>query len=320
MLVFLVGFAVVRATWDDVRQRITDLFVFGFDRIAHPVDLELAIYDLLLMATTTTIILTVPIVAGAGIIGGLTEFLQVGPLLALESLKPKLDKLNPVSGLKNLVSKKQLIELLKNLFKLTVTGWVVFGAVKGSMGMIVACVHGTPEQMLDVLGELVFRVAARVGLVLAMFGIFDIWWQRHSYMKDMMMTKDEVKKEYKESEGDPHHKAKRKEMHMEIMESAQMEAVKGADVIVTNPDHVAIALKYDKDNDGAPRVIAKGLDARAQQIKAFAKVADVPMMRNVPLAHALHRLEVGEEIPEDLYDAVAEVLNFVYALRQPKAA
>lgn len=318
--VFLVGLGIVKATWGNIRDEVTKLFAFGFDKLAHPHDLETAIYQLLLMAATTVVMLTVPIVLGAGIVGGLLEFLQVGPLLALESLQPKLDKLNPINGLKNLISKKQLVELLKNLLKLTVTGYVVYGAVRDSMGMIVASVNGTPEQMLDVLSELVYRVASRVGLCLLLFAIFDIWWQRKSYMKDMMMTKEEVKKEYKESEGDPHHKAKRKEMHMEILESAQMEAVKGADVIVTNPDHVAVALKYDKDNDGAPRVIARGIDHRAEKIKALARESDVPMMRNVPLAHALLRVDVGEEIPESLYDAVAEVLNFVYQLKRNEAA
>ncbi|MFL5320155.1 MAG: type III secretion system export apparatus subunit SctU [Myxococcaceae bacterium] len=320
VLVFLVGFSVVKATWPTVREKVTDLFNFGFDKLAHPKDLETAIYELLLMATTTTVMLTVPIVAGAGIVGGLSEFLQVGPLLALESLQPKLEKLNPLQGIKNLVSKKQLVELLKNLLKLTITGYVVYGAVRDSMGMIVAAVNGTPEQMLDLLGELVYRVAMRVGLCLMLFGMFDIWFQRRSYMKDMMMTKEEVKKEYKESEGDPHHKAKRKELHMEILEGAQMEAVKSADVIVTNPDHVAVAIKYDREKDGAPRVIARGIDARAEKIKALAKASDVAMMRNVPLAHALLRVEVGEEIPEALYDAVAEVLNFVYQLKAPNAA
>ncbi|HEX8537592.1 MAG TPA: EscU/YscU/HrcU family type III secretion system export apparatus switch protein, partial [Cystobacter sp.] len=144
--------------------------------------------------------------------------------------------------------------------------------------------------------------------------------QRKSYMKDQMMSKEDVKKEYKESEGDPHNKAKRKEMAHEILEGAQMEAVKEADVIVTNPDHVAVALRYDKEKDTAPRVIVKGLDFKAERIKAIARERDVPTLRNVPLAHALLRVDVGEEIPEQLYDAVAEVLNFVYGLKNDTPA
>ena len=148
------------------------------------------------------------------------------------------------------------------------------------------------------------------------FSIFDVWWQHKSYMKDQMMSKDDVKKEYKESEGDPHHKAKRKELAHELLEGAQMEAVKGADVIVTNPEHVAIALKYDKVHDGAPRIIAKGIELKAASIRELAKQYDVPMLRNIPLAHALLRFDVNQEVPEELYDAVAEVLNFVYQLKQ----
>ncbi len=171
------------------------------------------------------------------------------------------------------------------------------------------------QGIMTVMGELVYRVAVRVGLVFLLFGIFDVWWQRKSFMKDMMMSKEDVKKEYKESEGDPHHKAHRKQMHQEIMEGAQMESVKSADVIVTNPDHVAVALKYDREQDAAPRVIAKGLDFKAERIKELARQADVPLLRNVPLAHALLRVDVGQDIPEEMYDAVAEVLNFVYGLK-----
>ena len=150
--------------------------------------------------------------------------------------------------------------------------------------------------------------------------LLDVFLKRKSYMKDLMMTKEDVKKEYKESEGDPHHKQKRKELAHELMEGAQMESAKGADVIVTNPDHVAIAIKYDKDRDGAPRVIAKGIDARAESLREIARANDVPMLRNVPLAHALLRIDVNQEVPEELYDAVAEVLNFVYQLKNGPGA
>ena len=318
--VFLAGLGAVKATWDGAREEFARLFAFGFEKVAHPVDLETSTYQLLLMAVMAVVKLTAPVVLAAAAVGALSDFLQVGALVTFEPLVPKLDKLNPVQGLKNLVSKKQLVELLKNLAKLSITAWVVYGAVKGSLGMIVQTVKGTPEEMMAVLGELVYRVSFRVGLCLMAFALFDVWWQRKSYMKDMMMTKDQVKKEYKESEGDPHHKAKRKELHMEILEGAQMEAVQSADVVVTNPDHVAVALKYDADKDGAPRVIASGLDHKAQKIKAAAREGEVPQLRNVPLAHALYRVEVGQEIPEELYDAVAEVLNFVHGLQAGQGA
>jgi flagellar biosynthetic protein FlhB len=251
-------------------------------------------------------------VGAAALLGSLMEFLHVGPVFSADSIKPKLEKLNPIEGLKNLFSKKQLVELLKSSLKMLVTGYVVWGVLKGMMPLVVSTVRSSPSLVMDVMGELLFQIVLRATLLFAVFAAFDLWWQRRVFMKDMMMTKDEVKREYKESEGDPHHKQKRKEF---LLEGAQMEAVKGADVVVTNPDHVAVALKYDDKKDQAPRVLAKGMDSRAEAIKALAKEADVAMVRNVPLAHALLRVEVGQEIPEALYDAVAEVLNFVYGLK-----
>lgn len=316
----LVGLGVVKGTWSMVEEEVTKLFLFSFDHIAHPEAISQATGQLMLMAVRSVLLLCLPVLAACALLGGLLEFLQVGSLFTLDPLMPKLEKLNPIEGLKNLISKKQLVELLKNLVKISVAAYVAYGVVRDATGLIAQTVRGDVYLLMGVMGELVQRVAIRVGLLFTLFAIFDVWWQRHSYMKDMMMTKDEVKKEYKESEGDPHNKAKRKEMQMEILEGAQMEAVKDADVIVTNPDHLAVALKYDKNADAAPRVILKGVDSKAERIKALARDADVPTLRNVPLAHALYRVEVGEQIPEELYDAVAEVLNFVYSLRNPTPA
>lgn len=320
VMAFAVAMGVVKATWSSVEERVTMLFQFVFEKIAHPVELNMAIYHLLGLALSTLLILCVPIAGAAALAGGLLEFLQVGPLLALNALMPKFEKLNPISGLKNLIGKKQIIELVKSIAKLSVTGWVVYGVVRDAMALVVATIGGDPHMTMTVLGELVSRVVTKVSMLFIGFAIFDVWWQHKSYMKDQMMSKDDIKKEYKSSEGDPHHKAHRKQMHQEIMESGQMESVKGADVVVTNPDHVAVALKYDREHDGAPRVIAKGMNLRAEALKALARDADVPMLRNVPLAHALLRTEVGQEIPEELYDAVAEVLNFVYQLNEPTRA
>jgi flagellar biosynthetic protein FlhB len=315
VFVLLVGLGAVKGTWDMVEEELKVLFHFTFEHIAHPESLLEATYQSMNMAVRAVLLLTIPVAMGGAVVGALVEFLQVGALFTMDPLMPKLDKLNPINGIKNMFSKKTVVELIKNLAKISVAAYVVFGVVRDAMGMVVQTVRQDVPGIMAVMGELVYRVSARVGLVFLLFSIFDIWWQRKSYMKDMMMSKEEVKKEYKESEGDPHHKAHRKQMHQEIMESAQMENVKSADVIVTNPDHVAVALKYDRDKDAAPRVLAKGLDFKAEKIKEIARAAEVPMLRNVPLAHALLRVDVGHDIPEDLYDAVAEVLNFVYGLK-----
>ncbi|NVJ26706.1 MULTISPECIES: type III secretion system export apparatus subunit SctU [Myxococcus] len=313
--VLVVGLAAVKATWDNLEKEISSLFMFSFDHLARGDDLGDATSQLIYLGIRTLLLVTLPVLAGGALIGGLMEFLQVGSLFTLDPLMPKLDKLNPLAGLKNMFSKKSLVELLKNLIKISITANVVYGVVRDAMPMVMETIRQDTRVIMTIMGELVTRVATRVALLFVLFAIFDIWWQRKSFMKDMMMSKDEVKKEYKESEGDPHHKAKRKEFHQEIMEGQQMEAVRDADVIVTNPDHVAVALKYDREKDGAPRVLAKGLDHKAERIKGIAREEDVPTLRNVPLAHALLRVEVGHEVPEELYDAVAEVLNFVYDLK-----
>jgi flagellar biosynthetic protein FlhB len=313
----VVGLGVVKATWSDVEERVTKLFQFTFEHLAHPNTLSAASGQLTTLAVSTLIALSLPVVASVAIVGGLLDFLQVGALFSMEVIIPKPDKLNPIEGIKNLITKKTIIELIKNVLKISVAAYVTFGVVRDSMGLVVETIHGDVHTIMTIRGELMTRVAMRVAMVFFVFAIFDVWWQRKAYMKDQMMSKEDVKKEYKESEGDPHTKAKRKEIAHEMLESAQMEAVKEADVIVTNPDHVAVALKYDKDKDAAPRVICKGIDARAESIKALARDRDVPTLRNVPLAHALLRVDVGQDVPEELYDAVAEVLNFVYGLKHP---
>ena len=315
-----VAMSVVGGTWGAFETRIKELFLFGVDHIAHPTDLALATKELLVLSLEALLLTCIPIAFSSAIAGGLMEFLQVGALMALEAVMPKFDKLNPINGLKNLIGKKQLIELVKSMLKLLVTGQVVYGVVHDAMRLVVATIHGDAAITMMVMGELVNRICKRVVMLFVGFAIFDVWWQHKSYMKDQMMSKDDVKKEYKESEGDPHNKAKRKEMQMEILEGAQMEAVKSADVVVTNPEHVAVALHYDRERDSAPRVVAKGLRFKAEKIRELARASEVPLLRNVPLAHALLRVEMNEEIPEELYDAVAEVLNFVSQLEEGRAA
>ncbi|NOJ80707.1 MULTISPECIES: type III secretion system export apparatus subunit SctU [Myxococcus] len=318
--VLLVGLAAVKGSWDMLETELTSLFLFSFDHLTNPVDLSVATGQLLYLGVRAVVLVSLPVLAGGAIVGGLMEYLQVGTLFTMDPLIPKMEKLNPIQGMKNLFNKKAIVELLKNLIKISVTAYVVYGVVRDSMPMVAETLRQDTRGIMAIMGELVTRVATRVALLFVLFGVFDVWWQRKSFMKDMMMTKEEVKKEYKQSEGDPHHKAKRKEMHQEIMEGAQMEAVREADVIVTNPDHVAVALKYDREKDGAPRVLARGIDFKAERIKAIAREQDVPTLRNVPLAHALLRVEVGHEVPEELYDAVAEVLNFVYGLKSGQPA
>ncbi|MBI5544277.1 MAG: type III secretion system export apparatus subunit SctU [Deltaproteobacteria bacterium] len=311
-LVFIVGFFVMAATFPLTYQHYREVLFEAFATVKLR---EIGVEEIaanVYHGLWLVVLLTIPPAMGGALIGALADFVQVGANFTLEPVFPKLEKLNPLEGLKNLFSKKQVVELLKSSAKLAITGYIAYGVVKGELRLIVTTARADPDLIMLAAGTIIYKLTTRVALIFILFSIFDVWWQHKSFMKDMMMTKDEVKREYKESEGDPHHKAKRKELHQEILEGAAMDAVADADVVVTNPDHYAVALKYDRERDEAPRIVAKGLDARAQTIKAIARQAGISEVRNVPLAHALYRVDVGQEIPEALYDAVAEVLNFVY--------
>lgn len=313
-LVFFTGYAAMTASVQSVYFQFNTLFSQAIEKIAHPgipgEDAAAALYAGLF----ALLVLCLPVVAGAAVVGGLADFLQVGALFTGEPVIPKLDKLNPIAGLKNIFSKKTAVEALKNMAKVSLAGYLAWTVLRDHVGLVVNTVHTTPFGLAAVLGELVYRLVAKVGLLLVLTALFDVWWQHRTYMKDLMMTREEVKREYKESEGDPHHKSKRKELHQEILEHAAIENVQNADVVITNPTHVSVAISYDKGSDRAPKVMAKGVDAMAARIRQIAKAHDVPLVENVPLARALHKLELGAEIPEELFDAVAEVLNFVYAM------
>jgi len=159
-----------------------------------------------------------------------------------------------------------------------------------------------------------------VSIAYVIIAVADFFFQRYQHKKELRMSKYEVKKEYKEEEGDPTYKFARRQLHQQIAMTDMIEGVKKADVVIINPTHVAVAIQYDQRKMNAPQVVAKGERLIAEKIKEIAKEYKIPIMRNVPLAHSLMKLEIGEEIPEELYEAVAEVLNFVYKLAEEKIA
>ena len=311
---YLVAMGVLKATWGWFEAGATELFKFSFDKAAHPDQLAAAIPEAISIGLRTIVLMSLPVAVGAAAMGALVDFLIVGPLFTTEPLIPRLEKLNPWPGIKNMLSKRQLIELIRSMAKIVIAGAVVCGAIVDAMPDVVLSTRVGAAGVRAILGELIFRISLRVGLLFLAFALVDVWWQRRAYLKEMRMSKEEVKREYRESEGDARHKARRREMALELLEGAQIEAVKTADVIVINPDHVAVVLQYRRDVSRAPRVTCKGVDRRAEAIKALAREHRVPMLRDVPLAHALLAVGLFEEIPEALYDGVAEVLNFVHQL------
>ncbi|MEZ4652067.1 MAG: type III secretion system export apparatus subunit SctU [Candidatus Eisenbacteria bacterium] len=258
-------------------------------------------------------------VLGVGFaIGAAVVFFQVGPLFSMQPLSPSLSKLDPLKGAKNkFFSTQTYLELAKSLLKIVIVSVVVYMVVKGAIRDVGLTVRQPVEASSNLTGHLLRSLTTKVGGMFLVLGTVDLFLQRAQHIKKLKMSKDEVKREYKQQEGDPQYKGHRKQMHQEILQHNMIEDVKNADVVIINPTHLAIALKYRKGEMGAPQIMAKGERLFAKQILEVARRYRVPVMRNVPLAHALFALEVGDQVPEELYTAVAEVLNWVYQQKQP---
>lgn len=251
-------------------------------------------------------------------IGGvLYNYVQVGSLFAFEGVKPDLNKLNPAEGFKQkFLKSKSYIELGKTLLKGIITFVVVGVVLYGEIPNVVKLIEQPAGMVVVYLFDLILRIGFYVGILFLGLVVGDFFLQRFLFMNQMKMSKQEVKQEYKESEGDPLIKWMRKNIHREILAQSSIAAVKTADVVVVNPTHVAVALKYDKGEMGAPTVVAKGADLLAKEIREIAKKNDVPMMRDIPLARALYEIDIDTEIPEEMYETVAEVLRWVYTLNE----
>jgi flagellar biosynthetic protein FlhB len=261
------------------------------------------------------LLLSAPLLVALMIVGAAGNFLQVKALFAPEIIKPKFDKLNALKGFKNtFFSAKTYIELAKTLIKFAVVFAFLYSAIKGCLRDIIPTAGMDLNQTAALTGRLMTTILYKVAVVFLVLGAADFLIQKKLFMKDMMMSKEEVKQEYKEQEGDPHVKHMRKHLFSQLMHESVAHNVPKATVIVANPTHFAIALRYDEAAMQAPRVTAKGQDSMALRILAIAREHKVPIVRNIALAHTLFDLEIGHDIPEDLYEAVAEVLNFVYQL------
>ena len=255
------------------------------------------------------------LIAAAGIALNLA---QTGLLLSSAGLKPRFSRVNPGAGLKRLVSVEGLLRLAKSLFKFAVVALVVYFTLAGQIAEIAALARFGITDSTARLASLGFDIAIRASGVLFIMALADYAWQRRQHIKRLMMTKEELKQEMKENDGDPQVKAAIRRRRQQLM-NRMIAAVKTADVVVTNPTHFAIALKYDPVTMQAPMVVAKGQDHLALRIRDVAMKSGVPVLEEPPLARALHKaVPIGQYVPASLFHAVAEVLAWVYALRARK--
>ena len=239
---------------------------------------------------------------------------QVKWKVTAEPLKPKFDKFNPVTGMKRLFSKDKIMDLFKSIAKVVILAYVVYSYLKNQWPLIYKMYSYTLPQAIAVIGDTVINVGIRISALFAVIAMFDLFYQKWKYHQDMMMSK-QVKDEYKNSEGDPKVKSQQKQRMQQASQRRMMQDLPNADVVITNPTHLAVAIKYDKDTNEAPVVVAKGADYLAQKIKDRARENAIEIVENKPLARMLyHNVEIGAEIPPELYQMVAEVLAYVYSL------
>lgn len=274
---------------------------------------NLSVFFMDIISVTAKILL--PLLAIIFTTALIVSYMQVGFLFTTKTLSFKLSRLNPIEGFKKIFSTKSLVELVKSSVKIFIVGYIVYKYVYDNFHIIYELFSLNVMEITKNIGALSFGIVIRAGGILLLLAAFDYWYQWIQQEKNLKMSKQEVKQESKQSDGDPLIKSKIKEKQRQMAMSRMMQDVPEADVIITNPTHYAIALKYDKNKFEAPYILAKGKDLVAGKIKEIAKESNIPTIENKPLARSLFAsCEVGDFVPEKLYQAVAEVLAYVYNL------
>ncbi len=294
--------------------------IFGIlDKVAGE-EINIAMVSSLLGDTILTIIMTcIPIFIITMLVAFVVEIYQVKWKVSTKVMKPKFSKLNPASGLKKLISKDKIVELFVELFKIGIICYLAYSTLKNEWQTLFQLYDMKLEQAVFLIGNLVINLGLQISLIFLVIGFGDLIYQKLKFKKDMRMSKQEVKDEYKNSEGDPQIKGKIRARMREASQRRMMQALPSADVVITNPTHLAAAIKYDKASSEAPILVAKGADFLAQKIKEVAKENGIEIVENKPLARMLYyNVELQAEIPPELYQMTAEVLAYVYGLKNKK--
>lgn len=270
---------------------------------------------------STALLCAAPVCLVSLCIGVITSVGQTGLIFATEVLELKPDRIDPIQGFKRLFSMKSLVEAIKSIFKFIIVLCIVFSFMKDDLTSYIGFFHLDFFQSFMHGKEVLMKLGFSIILGLFIVALADFAYQKYSYRQKTMMTKEEAKKESKEQDGNPEIKQKIKQIQREMSRKRMLSDVQKADVIITNPTHISIVLKYDSDSMAAPTIIGKGADNLAMKIREIAKEHNIPIVENVPLARALYKsVKVGEGVPRTLFKAVAEVLAFVYKLKKKQKA
>ncbi|HCW74027.1 MAG TPA: flagellar biosynthesis protein FlhB [Clostridiaceae bacterium] len=252
-------------------------------------------------------------------IGVVTNVVQVGFLFTVEPLKPDFKRLNPIEGMKNIFSKKALFNMFKSIMKLLIVTYLTYTGLQKVMKPIMNLGGGGVEKLFGFFMDTVSTLSVSIASFMIILGVIDFIFQKKDYKKNLMMTKQEIKDEYKQMEGDPKIKSKRQQKQREMSMARTMQSVEASTVIITNPTHIAIALRYEQGKDEAPVVMAKGLDYMAMKIREKAKEEGIPIIENKPLARSMYyKVEPGSSVPVEMYQAIAEILALVFTMNKNK--
>ncbi len=277
-------------------------------------------WDAIKFIGAATVRVLLPFLLICWLAGYIAVFMQVGWLFTMKSIRPKASKLNPLKGFQRIFGISGLVKVTLDSLKVLIVVVISSITMYQYRETIILLPYLTLMQSLSQIGWLMFDLALRVLAILLILGILDLIYQRWKHTKDMRMTKQQVKDEMKQSEGDPEIKRRRQRLQQQAAMQRIGSSVPKADVVVTNPEHISIAIQYDPDAMGAPKVVAKGADFLALRIRQIAMQHGIPIVERKPLARALYRdVGVGQEIPPDFYQAVAEILAYVYRLSGRKA-
>lgn len=321
LAIFFIGFVLLYLSRGFVAGKLADLARYIFGSL-DTLQLNVTLLNIYAWKGVMFFSITLfPIVTGLIIVSFAAGYGQTGFKITPEAMKPKLSKINPIEGLKNkLFSVSAVVETLKSIFKLLIIGGLIYSILPDLIIKSIKLVDYSVGKILQFMVESAFGFIWKISLVFSLIAMGDFAFQRHKFKKDMKMTKQEVKDEFKQTEGDPLVKSHIKAKQMEMAQKRMMQEVPKADVVITNPTHYAVAIKYKVGTSSAPLVVAKGVDSMAQKIKEIAKENGIPIHENVMLARALYAsTEVGEEIPEKLFEAVAKILAYIFKLRDKKA-
>ena len=262
------------------------------------------------------VIASLPVLIGSFVVALVGNIVQVGWKVTGKPLKPKLDRLNPIGGLKRMFSQEKVVELIKSILKVLAIALVAYNEVKDRWKFILNLYDFEFMQAILNIFDIVLDVGIKISVIFVVIGLADFGYQKWKHLHDLRMSKQEVKDEMKQSEGDPQIKGQIRQKMREGARRRMMQELPKADVVITNPTHFAVAVKYDKETAEAPYVLAKGADYVAANIKEIAKQNNIEIVENKPLARMLYyNVEIGDQIPPELYQMVAEVLAYVYSVK-----